>query len=256
MNITKQLCTSFGVHIYPLCSASCYNNSGVDDPDVNKDNIYEVMVCLGKLTFEGPNGQATTEDLIFSPHVIGDTTSGTIMVWMKKVLLQVGIDIEELCRSVELVLFNIGVDGHPVNTLAIGSLIENTPDNCLVFKNPCWMHKSGRVTMDNLTKSGFGLINPMFSLSHLVEIGMTFNQFVSSCLLVAENDARSNWRQYMEPDPADLQYNVAIVRLTVPDYHTSTFRQEQLQEPLRILNHRFTGKVGHSCYIVIHLAAK
>lgn len=156
-----------------------------------------MCVQHGLFVSEKPFRSAINAEVIAKPTIVGDQTSATMLTGIEREMDAQGLGLKTLANSYDVVFGNIGFDGAPTCNLTFDFIDERVPDNCILFKSLCGTHGLNRPCMDHLTKAGYDLQNPTFSLSHIMHIGGYFGSFAKVVVDMACTDV--DWSQVLQP---------------------------------------------------------
>ena len=70
-----------------------------------------------------------------------------------------------------VVFLFMNFDAARANLLLGDYLDERLPENCIMLQTVCKLHALNRIAVDFMTKAGLGVVSPVFSLAHLMQIG-------------------------------------------------------------------------------------
>lgn len=172
--------------------------------------VREVLVVNVSLFLQGSAGP---EEIFCSPLVLGDLTSGTLLKALIMSLEGAGLDLQEIAQIFQKLILIFGVDGASTNELVYSYLQPRLPDNVVSLRSPCWLHASNRIVLDHLVKSGFDLVNPMYSLILLFDQASNYEAFCEMVLLVIES---YQWERGLRPDEALLRQHREFLKLYMP----------------------------------------
>jgi hypothetical protein len=125
-------------------------------------------------------------------------------------------------------------------------LDERLPNNVVMLQTICKMHALNRVTIDLLNQSKLNVVNPIFSLSHLLHIGSYMDKFVKSCVNVALRGFE--WSVALRPDLEHDRRHHEVVGVCVPDLHLAHARAQKVSSALQVLNGDWSKNyITHIC---------
>lgn len=167
-----------------------------------KTKVRDVHVMNARIYVEPEDAEspAVAEDLFFMPLVLGGSTAATLLRAEMSQLLKAGLDLQELAKANEILFWMIGEDGASANILKTDYLDERLPKNTILMRYPCALHASNRTVVDHLTKSGFDIINPIYSMILLLQVGGNFEEFANTVIEMSGEIDEADWHCTVEPD--------------------------------------------------------
>lgn len=162
----------------------------------------------------GP-GQDEPEEIFVAPLVLGDKTSGSMLNAIMTTMRDYKLDLMGLARRFEIVLWSVGIDGEAANDLLLDYMVERLPENVVPLRMPCLLHASNRIVLDHWTKSGVELINPVYSMTLLLQLGSNFEAFAKIVKELVWEDC--DWSCSVEPDAAAIDRHRRMLRQFCPD---------------------------------------
>jgi len=167
-----------------------------------KSKVRDVHVMNARILIEaeGTEPPAVAEALFFPPLVLGGSTAATLLHAEMTQLLQTGLDLQDLAKANEIVFWMIGEDAASSNILKTDFLDERLPKNTIMMRYPCALHASNRIVVDHFTKSGFDIINPIYSMILLLQVGGNFEDFAGAVINLAGDIDEADWNCTIEPD--------------------------------------------------------
>ena len=198
----------------------------------------EVFVINASVAIHG-----TAEEIFSPPLVLGDAKSGTLLQAVMSSLRSVKLDITELSERFKVVVLTVGMDAASSNELLFAYLEPRLPQNVLPLRSPCLLHSANRIVVDHLTKSNFNLINPIYSMILLLQLGHNYEAFCEAALRFAEHAA---WERGLEPDMELVRLHRRTLEFYLPNgFHKRPWKD--MQQAVDFWNCDWLGPPTHRC---------
>lgn len=186
------------------------------------------------------------EEIFVPPMVLGDETSKTLFASVLRAMGDSNVSPDALADNFGVVFLFLNFDAAKANLLLGDYLDERVPDNVVLLQTMCKMHALNRVTVDFLNRSELAVVNPVFSLSHLLHIGSYADAFRRAIVKCALEDFE--WCQAQPPRAGDAEQHWESVLTCQPNLQLHRRRLEEVKSALLVLNGNWSHhRVIHHC---------
>jgi hypothetical protein len=195
------------------------------------------------------HGDTAAEDIFLHPVVLASQNASTILSAIMRALVSQGLDLQEVAAKFQTVVWIFGIDGASTNELIHNFLRSRVPGNVIALRSTCMLHASNRITSDHLHRSGWNLVNPLYSMILLLQLGRIFESFVSAVMDLVEIH-RIEWYPGLDPDPSIVEKHDRLLKFYCP-HMCKRDGWREMQHGCRFWNTDWQGRPG-SGFAAIH----